>query len=204
MNRRDAITLVPFLLAGCAETEKKPVEAPMAKEVPPKSGKEALYQIFPTARSWARDLQVLRIKSILLPEYAHVDGKVGGWEVTFASPSLAKTRSYRWSCKDVGTQIREGIFAGYIEDWAGPKPGAMPFAPQSLVKDSVDSWQIALKKEAKFAKENPNLYVFYECGSTVGLPNLTWQVVWCESMAKTLRRVFVDVNTGEVLRTAKV
>lgn len=197
LRRREMLLLgLATVLGGCASESKKAVaEAP--KEDEPLTGKSAMYRTFPTARQWARDILVLNTSSILLTEYPQKDGTVGGWEITFASPSLRKKRKYRWSNKEIGQNVRQGIFAGLPEDWDGPKGTDQPFSIASVIKDTDEAYKIAVEKQKEFLKKNPDVPVTFELGVKQGVAGLCWAV---DFGGKGFTVVYVDVATGKTIK----
>jgi hypothetical protein len=206
MDRREllGVALIGSAVSwvGCEQKkEYSKKEAPEeSKPEPAVTGKAAINRMFPTARLWSRDIQLLKLNSILLPEYAHADGKVGGWQAVFAAPSMAKARTYRWSNQDIGNKIKEGVYSGVVDDWAGPSPSSTPFSLQNLVKDTDEIWRIVAEKKAKFIADNPKLPVVYEVAVVSGVPGLCWQVLFGESLMKTKLRVIVDAVNGRVVK----
>lgn len=201
-RRHSLLTLSSLLLAGCSSSEKptEPAKPAEPKVSEPLTGKEAIYRMIPTVRQWSREVQLIRLNNLLLPEYKQVEGRAGGWQGVFFSPATNKTRAYRYSNQDVGTQIREGIFAGFINDWGGPTQSDMPFAPQSVVVDTNDIWKTVVEKEAAFLKQYPDLNVIYELGGSSVVPGITWQVYFGETTQKYRLRLFISPADGKVIK----
>jgi len=102
--------------------------------------------------------------------------------------------------------IHKGVFAGNEEGWRGPSPAAKPFMIQALKIDSDAAYEIALKKgkkAAEYMKANPDKNVMFLLEQNNKFPNLTWRVIWGESVGTSNYSVFVDATTGEYLETMR-
>src|SRR3990172_8492663 len=89
------ICLLFLLLAACSEAPKL---AEIKKEPPkppePVTGLSAFYEMYKPARTWAKDLEGVKLTSANLPDVTSTPGKAGGWQAMFASPSLRESRSF--------------------------------------------------------------------------------------------------------------
>ena len=89
------LTASLLLVCGCSDSEKAEKKEIAPPE--PVKGRFALYQMFNAARGWAPDVQILRLRSIDLPEVKRERGKAAAWEAYFVSAQLGRARSYTYS-----------------------------------------------------------------------------------------------------------
>jgi len=194
------------LFSACSEAPKKAVEK--APELPPEpvSGSTAFFRMYTAARGWAGDLQPLQMTSIFLPEVKKVPGKAAAWRVMFVSPQRQRARPYTYSVIESAGNLHKDIFAGNEEGWSGPRGPAKPFMIQALKVDSDAAYETALKKgkkAAEYAKLNPDKNVMFLLEHNTKYPDLTWRVIWGDSVGTSNFSVFVDATTGEYLETMR-
>ena len=76
-NRYAAVlTLSVIVLAGCSSDEPAKPKEP-AKPAEAVTGRYAFYQVYPTARLWAADIQGLRVSSIAVNDVKGSPGRAG-------------------------------------------------------------------------------------------------------------------------------
>lgn len=191
-----------LLLSGCSEapqkTEKKETAPPE-----PVTGRRALYQMFNAARGWAPDVQILRLRSIDLPEVKRERGKAGAWEAYFVSAQLGRARSYTYSAIEAEGNLHKGVFAGVEESGSGPRGASTPFLIAALKTDSDEVYQTALKKAADYEKKNPDKVISFLLEKTDRFPSPAWRVIWGESVGASNFSIFVDASTGLYLQTMR-
>jgi len=181
------------------ETPKEaPKEAPKPAE--PLTGRQAFQKIYPQARAWAADAQPLQLKSILLAEVKAEKGKAGAWQVIFVSPSMSRSKSWTYSVVEGPGNLHEGSFAGSEDPWSGPRAGAQPFPLMAIKFDSDQAYEAAAAKSDDYIKKNPNKPILYVMEQTNRFPDLTWRVIWGESISTSDYSVFVDATTGKYLQ----
>src|SRR5579862_1342981 len=95
------------LLSACSET-------PVAKKAPekplePLTGRQAFYQTYPGARTWAADAQPIRVRSMELSELKAEDGKAAAWEVTYVSVAKGRSRTFMWSAIEASGNVHKGV-----------------------------------------------------------------------------------------------
>ena len=189
--------------AGCSsapeEVQKK------APEPPPEaiSGRTAFYKMYPSARMWATDVQALRLSSMRMDGVKDEPGKAGAWEATFISPSRMKSKTFTYSVVEGPGNLHKGTFAGFEEDYRGPRGQAIPWVIPAFKIDSTDAYATALKKSADYVKKNPDRPMFYLLEQTPRFPDLVWRIVWGDSVSTSNYSVYVDATTGDYLETMR-
>jgi len=185
-------------LAGCSEqpvTEAKKAETPAE----PVTGQTALFRMYQVARSWAPDVNVLKLNSIHLTEVPEVRGKAGAWQATFTSASTSMARSYTYSVIEGEGNLHQGVFPGPQESWSGPLSKA--FLISTVKTDSDAAYRTALKEAADYDKQNPKITISFELEMHENFPNPSWRVIWGESVGTAGISVLVDSFTGKYLET---
>lgn len=208
MKSRLLLTIVSTLVmfSACSEAPQKPVAK--APEAPPEpvTGSSAFFQMYNAARAWATDLEPLRMNSVNLAGVKKVPGKAAAWQATFVSPQRQAAKTYTYSVIEAEGNLHKGVFAGNEEGWRGPSAAAKPFLVQALKKDSDAAYETALKKGKKvteYMKANPDKNVTFLLEQNNKYPDLTWRVIWGESVGTSNYSIFVDATTGEYLETMR-
>ena len=86
---------------------------------------------------------------------------------------------------------------------AGP---VKPFLVPGLKIDSDAAYETAVKKgkkAAEYIKLNPDKTISFLLEQTNKYPDLTWRVLWGESVSASNYSVFIDATTGEYLETMR-
>jgi hypothetical protein len=207
MRSRHLLTLIAAaaIFAACSEAPTKVAEK--APEAPPEpvTGSTAFFRMYTAARGWAGDLQPLRMTSIHLPDVKKIPGKAAAWQATFISPERQRARSYTYSVVEAAGNLHKGVFAGNEEGWSG-RGTAKPFVIPGLKVDSDAAYETAIKKGkkvAEFLKANPDKSVSFLLEKNNKFPDLTWRVIWGDSVSTSNYSVFVDATTGEYLETMR-
>jgi hypothetical protein len=170
-----------FVLAGCASEPQKAVKKEPEKPPEPVTGRYAFYQMFGVARTWAQDIQGLRLRSVRIEQAKDAtDGKAGAWEVTFVSPSRQRARTY-----------------------TGQRGQTIPFNIQAFKIDSDEAYKVAVGKSAEYIKKFPDKPVIFQLEQTPRHPNLAWRVIWGESISTSNYSIYVDASTGAYLETGR-
>jgi hypothetical protein len=205
LRLRLTVVLAATIFSACSATTEKAVEKPPEAPPEPITGKSAFFKMYAAARGgWAVDLQPLRLNSIHLPQVKSDPGKSGAWQATFVSPSLLRAKSYTYSAVEAEGNLHKGLFAGLEESWAGPRAPVQPFLIPALKIDSDAAYETALKKGKKaadYTKAHPDLTISFVLEQNKRFPQLTWRVIWGESVGTSNYSVFVDATTGEYLET---
>ena len=187
-------------LAGCSTEPPAPAKKAEEKPAEPVTGRQALQQMYIAARGWAADIQPIKVNSILLPEVKAERGKAAAWQAIFVSPSQSKARSYTYSVVESEGNLHKGVFAGLDQSWSGSGP-TKPFLMAAIKTDSDQAYQTALKKGADYDKKNPNMPVIFLLEANTKFPDVSWRVIWGESVGTSSFSVFVDASTGAYLET---
>jgi len=195
------------MFTACSEAPQKAVEK--APEPPPEpvTDSTAFFRMYNAARSWATDLQPLRMNSVTLPEVKKVPGKSAAWQATFVSQQRQAAKTYSFSViESTSGGLHKGVFAGNEDGWRGPSSGSKPFMIQALKTDSDKAYETAIKKgkkAAEYMKANPYKNILFLLEQNNKFPNLTWRVIWGESVGTSNYSIFVDATTGEYLETMR-
>lgn len=193
------VVSVALLVQSCSSSSPRKVEEPQAKKaVEPISGRKAFHQAYITARTWAQDLQVLRVRDIPVDGVPKEPGKAGAWEITFISPGKSAAKAYTYSVVESGN-IHEGVFGGLEERYSGPRGQASPFLIAAFKTDSVEAWETAAGKSKEYMEKNPDVPITFLLEKTPRHPNPAWRVIWGTSAATSGYSIYVDASTGEYL-----
>jgi hypothetical protein len=192
--------LAPLLLflSGCSSSTTT-VEKEPAKPPEPLTGRQAFQRMYPQARGWAPDAQPLQIRSINLTQVKSEDGKAGAWQVIFVSLARGKAKTYTYSAVEADGGLHEGVFGGLEEDYTG-RGDSSPFAIAAIKVDSDEAYKTAVDKSEDYIKKNPNKPVVFLMELTRRFPDVTWRVIWGESVGTSDYSVFVDGTTGRFLQ----
>lgn len=198
--RKAAVVLASaaMLLVSCgSEAPKKATKEP-AKPVEPVGGRYAFHQCFISARTWATDLELLRIRNLPLENAPAAPGKAAVWEVTFVSPSKQRAKAYTYSVIEQ-EPIHQGVFGGAEESYSGPRGQSSSFPTAALKIDTVEAWETAAAQSKEYMAKNPDKPITYLLEKTPRHPDPAWRVVWGTSPATSNYSVFVDASTGQYL-----
>jgi hypothetical protein len=156
--------------------------------------------MYPSARSWALDATPLRLRDIRLTQVQSEKGKAGAWEAVFVSPSQGKSRTYTYSAVEAEGNLHQGVFAGLEEGYAGGTRGpSFPFEIAAIKIDSDQAYDAAAEKSADYMKKNPGKVMSFVLERTNRFPDLTWRVIWGESVSTSDYSVYIDASTGKFL-----
>ena len=186
-------------LVSCKIQVSEPLQETKKEEESkePVGGRYAFHQAYLTARTWAQDLQLLRINDIKLQGVEAEPGKAAAWEITFVSPSLARQRTYTYSVVAQGS-VHEGVFAGLVQDYT-KRGQASPFLIQALKVDTVDAYKTAAAQSKEYMAKNPDMPISFLLEKTPRHPNPAWRVIWGTSVGTSAYSIFVDATTGQYL-----
>jgi len=193
------LPLTLFLFLGaCSDAPKTAEQKEPAKPLEALTGRQAFQQMYPQARGWAPDAQPLQIKSLNLAEVKADKGKAGVWQVIFVSAARAKAKTYTWSAVEAEGNLHQGVFGG-IEDSYTPRGDSTPFEIAAIKVDSDEAYATAAKESAEYIKKNPDKPVIYLMELGKRFPDVTWRVIWGDSVGTSDYSVFVDGSTGKYL-----
>ncbi len=203
MNKSLALSFAfALLLAGCSDTPKEEAnkEPEKAKAAQPVTGQTALFKIYQVARTWASDVEVVKMNSIPMSEAPEVPGKSGAWEVVLSSDSKGAKKSYTYSVVESVGALHEGVYGG-AEQPASQGPQTAPFLISAVKIDTDAAYETAKPKAADYEKKAPNKRISFLLESNAKYKNPTWRVIWGDSVGTSGFSVLVDATTGEYLAT---
>src|SRR3712207_5733716 len=102
MKLRHAVVLCASVLLSCSEAPKKQAAKEPEKPPEPVTGRYAFQQVFINARTWAADIQGLRVRNLQAGDIKAEPGKSAVWEITLVSPSKTRQRLYTYSIIEEG------------------------------------------------------------------------------------------------------
>ena len=205
MKRTHAvIACIPvfLIMVGCSE-ETKPAARQKEPEKPaePVTAEYALEKVYPIARSWAPDAQLLSMSNLDLKEVKSGGGKAGAWELTFVADRKHRARRYTYSAA-TSSNLPKGVTGGSEDSWF-PVGQTRPFFIQAVKTDSVAAYETAMKKGAEYASKHPDMPMKFLLEFTKELRNPAWRVIWGESVAMSGYSIFVDATTGAYVKTGR-
>ena len=192
-----------LLLAGCSDGPSSDAQREPAKPPELVTGQTAFYKMYMSARSWAADVQPLRLTQIDVDEMKAEGGKAPAWEALFVSQSLRQVRRYAFSVihKPV-RNLRAGVIYDPPDSWS-PGGELEPFLALAFKTDSPAAYEVAMKHGRDYARKNPALPVRFLLEKTHRFPDPAWRVYWGESVSTSSYSVFVDAMTGNYLATGR-
>ena len=155
--------------------------------------------MYPQARGWAPDALPIEIRSIRLGQVKPEPGKSGAWQVIFVSTALGKAKTYTYSSMESEGNLHEGVFGGAEESYSG-RGDSSPFEIAAIRVDSDEAYKTAAAKSAEYIKKNPDKPVMFLMEQTRRFPDVTWRVIWGDSVSTSDYSVFVDGTTGKLLQ----
>jgi hypothetical protein len=203
MNK--SLTLVAvfaLLLTGCSDTPKetaqKGTEEPNSAQ--PVTGQSALFKIYQVARTWAPDVEIVKMNSIPMGEVPEVAGKSGAWEAVVSSESKRARKSYTYSVVESVGNLHEGVYGG-AEEPSSPEANPAAFLIGAVKIDTDAAYNTAKPKAADYEKKAPGKRISFLLEKTPKYSNPTWRVIWGDSVGTSGFSALVDATTGEYLTT---
>ena len=196
--------VLPLVLfaAGCSEAPKTEKAKEPPKPPEPVTGRQAFQRMYPTARAWAQDSLPLELRCIRLQQVPSEKGKAGAWQGIFVSVASGRSRTYTYSAVEAEGNLHQGVFAGPEERYSGPSGQQSPFEIAAIKIDSDQAYDVAAKKSADYIKKFPDKPITFVLERTRRFPDVTWRVIWGDSVATSDYSVFVDATTGQYLEKA--
>ncbi len=188
-----------LLLTGCSDSPSATVAKKEAeKPLEPATGQSALYKMYQVARTWASDVQVLKLNSIALSEVPDVPrGKAAAWQAVFTSANRNQLRSYTYSIVESTGNLHKGVFAGLEEGYSGPHGVNKPFLIIAVKTDTDAAYKTALEQAGDYDKKNPGKPISILLEMNNKFPDPVWRIIWGESVGTAAFSVFVDASTGQ-------
>lgn len=198
---KSSLLLLPLLLLAAACSEAPKTEKAKAPEKPPEplTGRQAFQRMYPSARSWAIDAMPMQLKSISLTQVKPQKGREGAWQAIFVSPSAGKSRVYTYSAVEAEGNLHEGVFAGQIESYTPGRGSNSPFEIAAIKVDSDQAYDIAAEQSTDYIKKNPDKPITYLLEYNRRYPDVSWRVIWGESVGTSDYSIFVDATLGKFL-----
>jgi hypothetical protein len=189
--------LILFLTA-CSDAPKAVEQKQPPKPPEALTGRQAFQRMYPQARGWAPDAQPLEIRSLNLAQVKTDPGKAGAWQVVFISLARAKAKTYTYSAVEAEGSLHEGVF-GSAEESYTPRGDSSPFQIAAIKVDSDEAYETAAKESADYIRKNPGKPVVFLMELTKRFADVTWRVIWGDSVGTSDYSVFVDGTTGKYL-----
>ncbi|MCC6586766.1 MAG: hypothetical protein IT168_08755 [Bryobacterales bacterium] len=204
MNRALVLLFSGLLVLGSCSSSSTPKtaekKAKKEEKAEPVAAMKAYYRIYQSARTWAADVEGLKMESITLNSMPGKEGLYPAWRLTLVSQSKRGAKSYTYSVV-AAEGLYKDVFAGHDEAYAGPRGQTAPFPIQALKIDSDAAYQTAVKKSADYLKKNPDLPVHMVLEKTKEFGNPVWRVYWGTTINTSNYSILVDASTGDYIRT---
>jgi hypothetical protein len=196
-----SLWLAPLImfLSACSDAPKTAEQKPPPKPPEVLTGRQAFQRMYPQARGWAPDALPLQIRSVNLAQVKAEKGKSGAWQVIFVSVARGKAKTYTYSAVEAEGNLHEGVFGGLEEDYSG-RGDSSPFPIAAIKTDSDEAYTAAAEKSADYIQKNPDKPIIYLMEMTRRFPDVTWRVLWGDSVGTSDYSVFVDGTTGKYLQ----
>jgi hypothetical protein len=188
-----------LFLSACSDAPKTAEQKTPPKPPEVLTGRQAFQRMYPQARGWAPDAQPLQIQSIRLAQVKADPGKSGAWQVVFVSTARGKAKTYTYSAVEADGNLHEGVFGGLEEDYSG-RGDSSPFLIAAIKVDSDEAYKTAAEKSEAYLKKNPDKPVTFLMEQTRRFPDVTWRVIWGDSVSTSDYSVFIDGSTGKLLQ----
>jgi hypothetical protein len=200
-----AVAVAVLFLSSCSQSSRPAVsDDTEAKKEPaaplePMTAKTALWPMYTSARTWATDVQILKLTSKDVPGVDSKPGKAAVWEATFASPSLHEYRVYTYAINAYPPDISKGVAVGRGLPWGGITREVMEVPLSRFTVDSDAAYNTAATDAAAWLKKNPTKKLStFELGNAYKFPEPVWFVMWGDK--KSGYTAFVNAADGGVLK----
>ena len=190
-------------LAGCTSESPKEAAKPIEEKPEAITGRAAFFKMYPSARQWAQDCKGIQMESIQMAGVPAEPGKAGAWRAIFASESKSRIKTFLWSATDAEGGFRKGTWEGTEDAFRGKLGQASPFYTQALQHDTDEAYKQAITKEDAFLKQGEKTSINFLLEFTPRHQNLTWRVIWGETVGTAKYSVFVDAATGQFLEKGR-
>lgn len=202
-----AVAIALLGLTACSSepaktTETKSATDDTAKKAPagppePVLAKEAFYEMYTPAHSWAPDLLPLTLASGEVAGVKNADGKAGVWTAVFVSQSLRQSRTYTYSVADQLPTYSKGVKAEDPIPWTGPSAAAVPFQTSDFMIDSDAAYKTAVDKAGTWVKDHPDKTLTMALGYATRFPSPVWYYLWGTS--KDGFAAYISATSGSVI-----
>jgi hypothetical protein len=170
------------LLSSCSPapktSEATSTEAAAPAVVAPVTGKTAYWEMYASARNWAKDVMPLEVQSKSIPGIKNEGGKAAMWTATFASASQSQSRVFTYAIEKKAPDIYKGVVIGEGEPWSGPSRFMLPFQMSEVTVDSDAAYATATKDAAAWLKEHPDEPATFTLRDVAKYNVPTWAVLF--------------------------
>jgi hypothetical protein len=191
--------LASLLWVGCSETSQ-----PAAKKEPEKpaeavTGQSGLFKMYQKARTWASDVQVLKVNSIHLADVPETPGKAGAWQGIFTSVTLGKMQTYTYSVVEQEGNLHKGVFSLGEQSWSGSQGVNTAFDIRAASIDTDAAYKTADEKAKDYDEKHPGMPISFQLEKINQFPTPVWRVIWGESVGTSSFSIYVDASQGHFL-----
>ena len=203
--RAGLTAILVLVLTACSSSDSGAAKKAEEKPDPPLTGRQAFQRMFPQARAWALDAQPLQLTSYNLSHLKTAAGKAGAWQATFVSMGQHKARVYSWSAVEAEGNLHKGVFAGPEQSYAAPSGQESPFLIAAIRTDSDEAYEVTMKQKdtIAFLKSTPDQPVMFLLEKTRRFPDVTWRVLFGQSVSTSEYSVYIDATTGAYLERTR-
>jgi hypothetical protein len=194
-----ALALACLLWTGCSEAP--PPAAKKVSTIPPEpvTGQSALFKMYQKARTWAPDVQVLKLNSIHVQDVPSAPGKAGAWQAEFTSASLGKMQAFTYSVVEQEGNLHQGVFSSGIQGWSGSEGVNVPFDIRELHADSDTAYKTADEHATDYDQQHPGVPISFLLEKVKDFTTPVWRVIWGESVGTSSFSIYVDSVQGKFL-----
>jgi hypothetical protein len=188
-----ACTKGPSKTAAEGESEPQKPAAPPA----PIAARNAFFEMYKPARSWAPDLFPLTLTSGELPGIKNERGKAALWTAVFVSPSRREARTLTYAVAEAGGTLK-GVTVGGPQPWSGATPKSKPFQVTEFLIDSDEAYKIAMKTAGPWVQKHPDKKLSMFLANASKYPGPLWYVLWGNTKSGYL--VHINATTGALVK----
>ncbi len=202
-----AVAIALLGLTACSSeapksSETKSATDEAAKKAPagppePVAAKDAFYEMYTPAHSWAPDMLPLSLASAEIAGVKNADGKAGAWTAVFVSQALHQARSYSYAVADELPTFSKGVKAEAPVPWGGPAAAAAPFQTSDFTIDSDAAYKTAADKAGAWIKDHPDKPLTMALGYATQFPGPVWYYLW--GTGKDGFAVYISATSGSII-----
>jgi hypothetical protein len=198
-----AIALVAAF-SGCSSApteESKKAEVKKKEPATPVTGQSAIFQMYTVARTWDKDVMLLKVEPIAVDGMKPEKGMAGAWRATFVSTTKKMKRDYTYSVEDFSQTVIKGARAGSEAIYAA-NPSQRPFPIQDVKIDTPAALEAAMTdKDIKaYLEKNPDTIITYHLEWTPNAPKAAWRVILGPSVASSAMSGLVNASDGKFVK----
>jgi hypothetical protein len=192
-------------IGGCSGGGEATKQAPKQPAAPaePVTGQTALFEIYKVARTWAPDLQILELKSMLLEDKKTEPGKAYAWTAVFYSPTKNVARTFVYSVEEISQTLHKGVRAGSDETYNPLTARTKPFLINAVKIDTPAALKTAMEKGKQYATAHANLPIIMILDRRPEFDDPAWRIVWGASLGVSNYSIYINASSGEYLQTMR-